>query len=234
MTVEQRARVHAALADPHRLRIVDALFASDLSPAELGDRLGLASNLLAHHLRTLETAGVLTRHRSSGDRRRTYLTLAASALTDLTPVDSGLDRGAVTRVVFVCTANTARSQLAASLWTLASPVPATSAGTHPADRIAPGALDVARRHGMPLEQARPRSLDQLDQPVTDTDYLVTVCDHAHEELALDRTRPADAHWSVPDPVAADTPAAFDVAYDDLAGRVAHLSPRLIPGLEPAS
>jgi protein-tyrosine-phosphatase/DNA-binding transcriptional ArsR family regulator len=233
-TIEERARVHAALADPHRLRIVDALRASDLSPAELGDRIGLASNLLAHHLRTLEMAGVLTRHRSSGDRRRTYLTLDTSALTDLAP--AALVACTVTRVVFVCTANTARSQLAASLWNHTSPVPATSAGTHPADRIAPGTLDVARRRKLPLTRAIPRSLDQLDQPVTDTDYLVTVCDNAYEHLAPARTRPADAHWShwsVPDPVATNTPAAFDAAYDDLANRVALLSARLAPGLEPA-
>jgi ArsR family transcriptional regulator, arsenate/arsenite/antimonite-responsive transcriptional repressor / arsenate reductase (thioredoxin) len=244
--VERRVRLHAALADPHRLRIVDALAASDLSPAELGVRLGLASNLLAHHLRTLEVAGVLTRRRSSGDRRRTYLTLDATAFAGLLPApltrrDAGPDRAAgVTRVVFVCTANTARSQLAAALWNrtdAARGVPATSAGTHPADRIAPGALEVARRRKLPLKQVAPRSLAGLEDPLSDTDFVVTVCDNAHEELGPTRTRPADAHWSVPDPVPANTTAAFDAAYDDLASRVAQLAPRLTPrltpGLEPA-
>jgi protein-tyrosine-phosphatase/DNA-binding transcriptional ArsR family regulator len=235
--LDRRVRVHAALADPHRLRIVDALAASDLSPAELGVRLGLPSNLLAHHLRTLEAAGVLTRHRSSGDRRRTYLTLDVATLTDLVPSHLPTTEHAsggvapVTRVVFVCTANTARSQLAAALWNqtdTARDVPAASAGTHPADRIAPGTLKVARRRRLPIEQVSPRSLSQLDDPLTDSDYLVTVCDNAHEELAPDRTRPADAHWSVPDPVPSNTAAAFEAAYDDLASRVAHLAPRLKP------
>lgn len=239
--LDRRVRLHAALADPHRLRIVDALAATDLSPAELGARLGLASNLLAHHLRTLETAGVLSRRRSSGDRRRTYLTLDAAALTGLLPhilvgPDGGAERTSaaraeVTRVVFVCTANTARSQLAAALWNrtgTARAIPATSAGTHPADRIAPGAVEVARRHRLPLAQVRPRSLAQLEDPLSDSDYLITVCDNAHEELAPDRTRPAAAHWSVPDPVPANTAVAFEAAYDDLASRVAHLAPRLKP------
>ena len=67
----------------------------------------------------------------------------------------------------------------------------------------------------------------------DGDYVVTVCDAAHEELGP--TDPASdsplrlagvSHWSVPDPVAVGTDAAFDAAYDDIAGRVADLAPRL--------
>ncbi|MGD9997696.1 MAG: ArsR/SmtB family transcription factor, partial [Ilumatobacteraceae bacterium] len=53
-----RAAVHAALGEPARLAIVEALVTSDRSPKELGDRLGLPSNLLAHHLEVLEDAGV--------------------------------------------------------------------------------------------------------------------------------------------------------------------------------
>jgi protein-tyrosine-phosphatase len=143
----------------------------------------------------------------------------------------------VTRLVFVCTANTARSQLAAALWKQASDIPATSAGTHPAESIAPGALRVAARHDLDLPEARPRHLADV---VTDHDLVVTVCDNAHEELA---TRPdstagpdpggADAarvrrlHWSVADPVPTGDPAAFDTAYDDLARRVTQLTPRLV-------
>jgi protein-tyrosine-phosphatase len=67
----------------------------------------------------------------------------------------------------------------------------------------------------------------------DGDYVVTVCDAAHEETSADdRERPVRlagaSHWSVPDPVAAGTEAAFDAAYDDIAGRVADLAPRLSP------
>jgi len=50
--------------------------------------------------------------------------------------------------VFVCTRNSARSQPAASPWNDAAAVPATSAGTHPAPRVHPGAIEVARRSQM--------------------------------------------------------------------------------------
>ncbi len=69
--LERRARVHAALGDVHRLQVVDLLATTDLSSSELGAALGIPSNLLAHHLRTLEDAGLLTRRRSEGDGRRT-------------------------------------------------------------------------------------------------------------------------------------------------------------------
>ena len=58
-------------------------------------------------------------------------------------------------MLFVCTANSARSHLAAALWRLASVVPAASAGTHPANAIDLGAIDAAQRHGLPLPEMRP-------------------------------------------------------------------------------
>lgn len=220
--VERRARVHAALADPARLRIVDALSLGDVSPSDLQNELRIGSNLLAHHLRTLERAGLVTRRRSEADRRRTYLHLDQTGLAELLP--SPEPRPAVPRVVFVCTANTARSQLAAALWSQASAVPATSAGTHPAEGIAPGAVAVARRRGLQLERVRPRALEGVLEA---DDFMITVCDNAHEELRTEQ--PTDLprlHWSVADPVRGNTDADFDAAYDDLAARVAHLSPHL--------
>jgi protein-tyrosine-phosphatase len=124
----------------------------------------------------------------------------------------------------VCTANSARSRLAAALWERASAVPATSAGTHPADRVAAGAVAVARRHRLPLGPGRPRLLDEVLRP---DDFVVTVCDNAHEELARDGQRPGRRqHWSVPDPALVGTDDAFDRSYDDLARRVTRLAPRL--------
>ncbi len=226
--LEHRVRVHAALADVGRLRIVDALALGDASPGTLQHQLGMPSNLLAHHLKTLEKAGLVTRHRSEADRRRTYLQLDPDNLASLRP-DPALRRLPVPRVVFVCTANTARSPLAAALWARASSIPAASAGTHPAEALAPGATAAARRHGLRLTQLEPRGLDDVLQR---GDYVITVCDNAHEEL--DRTgdpsqRGAPVgrlHWSVPDPVRSGTARAFDNAYDDLARRVTHLAPRL--------
>src|SRR4051812_40448316 len=122
--VAERARVHAALGDPARLAIVDRLMLGDASPSEIGRALGLASNLLAHHVKQLEQAGVLERSRSEGDHRRTYLRLRPQVLTGLVP--AGLVRAP--RVVFVCMHNSARSQLAAALWKRRSAVPVASGG----------------------------------------------------------------------------------------------------------
>ena len=130
--LERRARVHAALADPARLLISDALADRDLSPSELAAMLAMPSNLLAHHLGVLEQAGIVRRRRSEGDRRRTYLRLVPEAL-DV----SGLPARAARRVLFVCTANSARSHLAAALWRRASKVPAASAGPIPPPRSIP-------------------------------------------------------------------------------------------------
>src|SRR5208283_6013255 len=82
--VAARAAVHAALADPARLQIVDTLGAGDASPSELAAMLAMPSNLLAHHLHVLQQAGLITRRRSDGDRRRTYLQLIPGALESLT------------------------------------------------------------------------------------------------------------------------------------------------------
>ena len=67
--------MHAALGEPGRLAIVDRLTPGDASPGELADHFGLATNLLAHHLRVLEQAQVIRRVRSEGDKRRSYVQL---------------------------------------------------------------------------------------------------------------------------------------------------------------
>ncbi len=211
----RRAALHSALADPARLRITDVLAAGDASPSELAAMLAMASNLLAHHVHVLEEAGIVTRRRSEGDRRRTYLQLVPGTLASL----GGPAVPAAPRVLFVCTANSARSHLAAALWRRASAIPAASAGTHPADAIAPGAIAAAGRHQLPLPRLRPRHLDDVSQ---DGDLIITVCDLAHEELG----KLAAVHWSVPDPVPAGDPASFDAALATLADRVGRLAPRL--------
>ena len=189
--LEARAAVHAALADPARLLITDVLSAGDLSPSELAALLAMPSNLLAHHLHALERAGLITRRRSDGDRRRTYIRLIPAVLESLARAPARPAR----RVLFVCTANSARSHLAAALWRRASQIPAASAGTRPADRIDPGAITAARRHHLPVRRVRPRHLSDVRE---DGDLIVTVCDLAHEEL----DGQAALHWSVPDPVPA--------------------------------
>lgn len=209
LSVDERAGRHAALGDPVRLAIVDELTASDRAPVELRRRLGLESNLLAHHLDVLEGVGLITRSRSSGDGRRRYVHLHRAAL-------EGLVSGravAPAPALFVCSANSARSQLAAALWRHRTGRPAASAGTHPGPRVHPGAVAAAGRAGLDLSGATPKALaDVPDAP----ELVVTVCDRAHEELT-----PGDdwLHWSIPDPVPVGTEAAFDDAVAELTARI---------------
>jgi protein-tyrosine-phosphatase len=218
--VDQRAAVFAALGEPVRLAIVDRLVSGDASPSELAVAFRLGSNLLAHHLGVLELAGVIRRVRSEGDHRRSYVQLRADDPTVWAAALSGrlpADLGRVDRVVFVCTANSARSQLAAASWNHLGKVPATSAGTHPASRIHPGAVAVARRHGLPLEGARPVSLHRV---LRDGDLLVAVCDNVQEQLRPEVPR---LHWSIPDPVRRGTTKAFEDTYAEISRRVQHLA-----------
>src|SRR5664280_1978585 len=175
-SLEERARRYAALGEPVRLAIIDQLTLGDASPGELGAVVELPTNLLAHHLRVLEEAGLIRRVRSEGDRRRSYVQLRwddprVAAL--LEPATAGLS-DAVPQVVFVCTHNSARSQLAAAAWARVSTIPTASAGTHPAARVHPRAVTAARRHGLRLGRARTHHLTDTVQP---GDLIVAVCDN---------------------------------------------------------
>ncbi|MBJ7466969.1 MAG: ArsR family transcriptional regulator, partial [Mycolicibacterium sp.] len=161
---------------------------------------------------------VVERSRSEADRRRIYLKLNHAALECLVPAANHQAR----RVVFVCTQNSARSQLAAAIWNRHSPVPATSAGTNPARQVHPGAVDAAKRNNLDLRPTTPRHLDEI---LTPSDLVIAVCDNAHEELPSELTR---IHWSVRDPARTALPAAFDDAVHELTDRI----DRLIPTLQP--
>lgn len=210
LDLEARASRHAALGDPARLSIVDELFGSDRSPVELRRRLGMESNLLAHHLDVLERVSMVERSRSSGDGRRRYVHLLPKAFDGLRP---GRPVPAIP-ALFVCSANSARSPLAAALWEYATGTPAVSAGTHPAKRVHPGAVAAAQRAGLDLRKSMPRHLDDIE---TMPALVVTVCDRAHEELPADDTW---LHWSIPDPVPTGTKAAFDATVVELRARIA--------------
>jgi protein-tyrosine-phosphatase len=218
-SVVTRARVHAALGEPARVAIVDELMWGDASPGELCARLRLPTNLAAHHLKVLQEAGIVQRSRSEGDRRRTYLHLVPEALSSL--VSPGTS--AAPRLVFVCTQNSARSQLAAALWAQSSPVPVASAGTDPARRVHPRAVRVGHRHGLPLGRARTAHVSDVVRP---GDLVIAVCDNAYEQLSADGGR--RLHWSVPDPAPADTDDAFEAAFTNIAGRIERLAPALHP------
>jgi ArsR family transcriptional regulator, arsenate/arsenite/antimonite-responsive transcriptional repressor / arsenate reductase (thioredoxin) len=194
------------------MAIVDELSTSDRASIELQRLVDVPSNLLAHHLDVLEGVGLISRSRSSGDGRRRYVHLHPAALGALTP---GLRRPAQ-RALFVCTHNSARSQLASALWTQLTKRHADSAGTHPADRVHPGAVAAGRRAGLDITRVHPRRLDEIRRRPA---LVVTVCDRAHEELD---SEPTWLHWSIPDPVPTPTRAAFDATVAELRGRISAL------------
>ncbi len=215
LDTESRARAYAALGDPSRLVIIDLLAHADLGSGELAARLGLPTNLVAHHLAVLEQAGLVARRRSEGDARRTYVHRTAACNELVGPAEP---LPPPRRVAFVCSQNSARSQLAEAYWRAISVIPVTSAGTHPARRVHPRAVTVGRRHGLDLTAAVPKLAADV---LTGDDLLVAVCDRAYEDLAGQAL-----HWSIPDPVLAGDAGAFDAVYDDIAGRADRLAASL--------
>jgi protein-tyrosine-phosphatase/DNA-binding HxlR family transcriptional regulator len=219
---ERRVAIHAALGDAARLAIVDDLAVSDRSPKELSDRHRLATNLLAHHLHVLEAAGIVQREVSAGDGRRRYVRLVRAQHDQLRSTgDAAVELP--DDVLFLCTHNSARSQLAAALWTARTGRNASSAGTQPAPRVHRGAIAAARRAGLDLTNAVPREVGRIPVGV----QVVTVCDMAHEDL-----EPTESwwHWSTPDPVPSGTAEAFDAVLADLGSRISaatHGSRRLV-------
>jgi arsenate reductase len=105
------------------------------------------------------------------------------------------------RVLFLCTQNSARSQMAeALLQTKHDPrLLAASAGTHPAGRVHPLAVEVLAEHGIDWSAARPKAIEAVAQEPWD--FVITVCDKAQEACPTFPGRPVTAHWGVPDPAA---------------------------------
>ena len=207
MQIDDRVRIHAALADATRLAAFDALTISDRSPRELAELLRVPTNLLSHHLDRLEDAGLIRRVASSGDGRRRYVQLTQRAAPFVAASQHGSDRA-----LFLCSHNSARSQLAAALWQ-ARGGDADSAGTEPADRIHPGALAAADRVGLAIGDASPKHVGEVGAFPA---LVVTVCDRAHEELV---PSPHWLHWSIPDPAETNDPTVFDAVVSELSRRI---------------
>lgn len=213
-----RSGIYSALGDPVRLAIVENLRFSDRAPTELAAGHGISSNLLAHHLDVLEATGLISRGVSAGDARRRYVRLNHSRLSAVV-VMSPSEIAPNVEMVFLCTHNSARSQLAAALWMHRSGGRARSAGTQPAPQVHQMARDAGLRRGLDLRTARPQSLDALQLqplPAGTVVQVVTVCDRVHEDLDAES---GWWHWSIPDPVEAGTEAAFDAVINELDLRI---------------
>lgn len=207
--------MHAALGDPARLRMVDALRSGDLTVRELA-RIGrMPGNAAAHHLDVLERGGVIARRVSEGDRRRRYVTLRADRLAAIERpflVPAG-------PVLFVCTHNSARSQFAAALWRRRTSTEADSAGADPVGRVHPRAMHAAEAFGIDLRGATPKGYDGVDISPA---LVISVCDRAHEaDPPFDAPR---LHWSIPDPVRRGSASAFRSSFAAIAERIERLAP----------
>lgn len=127
-------------------------------------------------------------------------------------------------VLFLCTGNSARSQMAEALLNQLGKgrFRAWSAGSDPAPRVQPLAAELIAAHGMAADTLRPKSWDEFAQPgAPRMDIVVTVCDNAAGETCpVWPGQPAVAHWGVPDPARTPgDPQAFKAAWLILRRRI---------------
>ena len=142
----------------------------------------------------------------------------------------------VFRLLFLCTGNSARSQMAEALlnWKGRGRFRAESAGSHPADRVNPHAIETLRDYDVPWAGHAPRGIDGLEREPWD--FVITVCDRAKESCPIFPGQPILAHWGMPDPadVAGDEAAqrqAFEAAFLLLSRRIDLLLALPIENLE---
>ncbi len=223
------------LADDTRWRLIHDLRLSDRQVGELVARTGLSQNLVSYHLNLLRQAGLVQVRRSDADARATYYGLVASALQaayqqigaslQLTNPLPPADLPAVP-VIFLCTANSARSQMAEGWLRHLSGgrVPVWSAGTQPAP-VHPLAVQVMAEAGVDISTQRAKEVAALDDIVPGV--VITVCDLAREACQPCLDAAVQLHWSIPDPVPATSSpdeqiAVFRAARDELQRRVTGL------------
>ena len=122
-------------------------------------------------------------------------------------------------VLFLCTANSARSIMAEAILNKigASKFRAFSAGSHPRGQINPQALQLLQSLGYDTSGFRSKSWSEFADPSAPLlDFVFTVCDNAAGEVCpVWPGQPMTAHWGVPDPAEADgTPAQIALAFKD--------------------
>lgn len=198
-------------------------------------------NLVSYHLGKLRDGGLVSARRSSADRRDAYYTvdLARIAglfsatggalhpglrLTQPSPDDSGPRPVAAARVLFLCTGNSARSQMAEALVRARSrgAIEAYSAGSHPKP-VHPNAVRVMREeHGLDLTGHASKHLDVFD--AQRFDWVISLCDRVREVCPEFPGHPETIHWSIPNPAAGD--ADDDATYPLFKQTAAELATRI--------
>jgi protein-tyrosine-phosphatase/DNA-binding transcriptional ArsR family regulator len=232
-------------AHPVRWRLLKALTHSDRTVRELVLLTGEPQSLVSYHLRLLREGGLVTSCRSSADGRDSYyaidlaacrdgLLLAGDALhqTLLEPTSRPLATHAqrTPRLFFLCTGNSARSQIAEALVLQMSGgrVHADSAGSHPKP-LHPNAVRVLQRRGIDISQNRSKHLDEFRSVRFDT--VITLCDRVREVCPPFAAQPRLVHWSIPDPAREgsndqESYPAFERTVDQLEARLSFQIPLL--------
>ena len=247
MVSTQPVASHAFLqlaGHPLRWRLLEELGRSDRIVQELTERVGEPQNLVSYHLGKLREAQLVSARRSAADRRDSYYALnldrLGAALSEaggalhpgLRLVPPPRDGHAVgpARVLFLCTGNSARSQMAEALIRARSGgrVEAHSAGSQP-KALHPNAVRVMREdHGIDLAGQAPKHFDVY--AAAEFDLVISLCDRVREVCPDFPGAPEAIHWSIPNPATGEDDAAtlplFRGAAAELAMRVGYLLARL--------
>jgi len=208
---------------PLRWRLLTELARSDRQVRELTGLLGQPQSLVSYHLSQLRAGGLVSARRSSADRRDAYyridLTRCGELLTDtgralhpglgLVPAPAERVR-ARTRVLFLCTGNSARSQMAEALLGQlgGDAIEAASAGSQPKP-LHPDAVQVMREHGIDISGRRAKHLDTFAGQRFG--YVISLCDRVREICPEFPGHPQMIHWSIADPSGEGYPAFRRVA-----------------------
>jgi protein-tyrosine-phosphatase/DNA-binding transcriptional ArsR family regulator len=232
------------IAHPLRWQLLRELVQSDRAVRELTELIDEPQNLVSYHLRRLRDGGVVFARRSSADGRDSYYAIDLSTCREalqtaggtlhpalwLAPVPPARPRGRQSRrrqrVLFLCTGNSTRSQIAEALLENMSEgtVEAASAGSHPKP-LHPNAVRVLKKRGIDISANRTKHLDEFLTQRFDT--VITLCDRVREVCPEFPSHPQLVHWSVPDP-ALDGPTdrasypAFERTATELETRISFL------------
>ena len=224
---------------PLRWRLLRELSRSDRRVGELCELVGRPQSLVSYHLGRLRAERLVSMRRSSADRRDAYYRvdlvrcgelLAATGealhpglrLGTASPRTTGRpSRRPQARVLFLCTGNSARSQMAEALveQLSAGAVEALSAGSHPKP-LHPAAVRVMRERGIELAGRRSKHLSEFT--AQRFDCVVSLCDRVREVCPEFPGAPELIHWSIPDPARDPNDAAFARTADELASRIGFL------------
>jgi protein-tyrosine-phosphatase/DNA-binding transcriptional ArsR family regulator len=223
---------------PLRWRLLGELARSDRMVHELTGLVGEPQNLVSYHLGKLRDGRLVSARRSDADRRDAYYTVHLARIAGLLSATGGAlhpglrltppsphaaGPGAV-RVLFLCTGNSARSQMAEALAGARSggAVEAYSAGSHPKP-VHPNAVRVMREeHGLDLTGHASKHLDVFDDQRFD--WVISLCDRVREVCPEFPGHPEIIHWSIPNPVAGD--ADVDASYPLFQQTAAELATRI--------